>query len=327
MNVGEESLGAASQGEENIRESNLGKLSQDRISDFIKAGFLDEGEAKAPEMEQVDDSDEAESNDSVEDADESPKSDESEDDSLPKGFQKRINKLVGQKKALEAELEAQKAELLNLRKSAEASKQLEASRKSELSDGVQNLETLEQVESEFEKTINLILWCEENPDGGVINTPNGEEEISMEVARQLKKAAIRRKEIELPARYKMLSNQQAIESEIVKDFPWWNKPETEEYRVAQQILQEFPELKRRRVDYKRIAGLVVLGAKAYEANRAGKGATKAQPVIRKAPSQPSIKAPVSSSGGNSVQKAKEFFVKNPSDKSGLSDMIKQMGFI
>ena len=174
---------AAPQEVDNKREK-LGLLDNQSLSDLIKANFLDENqepEPKAKEGEEVA-SDEAPSNEVVEDAE-----DTTEDQgSLTKGVQKRINKLISAKKSLESELEAQKAELLNLKRDLDIAKT--ASQKTpEISNAVNALESVDQVKAEFDKAIEVILWCEENPDGGEIQLPDGTtHEVSLSEVRKMK---------------------------------------------------------------------------------------------------------------------------------------------
>ena len=139
----------------------------------------------------------------------------------------------------------------------------------------------------------------------------------------MKRLAIRRKEIELPAREEYLQQQNYVEGEVVKDFPWWSKPETEEYQTAQQILREFPELKKRRADWKHVAGLLVMGIKAYGEKKAQK---KSVTPIKRAPVQPSIKAAPARTTQTDLQKAKQSFVRNNS-RDGMTDVIKAMGLV
>jgi hypothetical protein len=296
----------------------LGLLDERGLSDLIKSSFLDEQGAAPATEEQQDEPQEA-SNDAEEGESDQP---ESEGNHLNKGVQKRINKLVGAKKALEAELDAHRAELLNLRKELDTTKQVASRQKPEISNVIQSLETTQAVESEFKNAVDVILWCEENLDGGTIVMPDGKEvDVSSSEVRSMKRTAIRRKEIELPARYKFLNDQATVDAEIIKDFPWMLKPESEEYRVAQQVLNEFPELRNKRADWKHVAGIIVEGLKAYTNRKA----TKPGQAIKRAPAQPSARS-VPSSTGSSVSSAKQAFAKNNSDKAGLTDLVKAMGF-
>lgn len=309
----------------------LGLLDQQSLSDLLKSGFLDEKEAapateeKAePEVETEEPIVDSEVEAQVEADQPIEEEAEAEESSLSKGVQKRINKLVAAKKAAQAELEAQKSRLAELQKELETAKSSVPARQVDVSDVVERLTTLEQVKEERQRALDVILWCEENPDGGVITLPDGtEKDLTDQEVRSMKRLAIRRKEIELPAREEYLQQQAYVEGEVVKDFPWWSKPETEEYQTAQQILREFPELKKRRADWKHVAGLLVMGIKAYGEKKAQKKPTA---PIKRAPAQPSIKAAPARTTQTDLQKAKQSFIRNNS-RDGMTDVIKAMGLV
>lgn len=309
----------------------LGLLDQQSLSDLLKSGFLDEKEAAPATQEKAEP--EVEAEEPIVDSEAEPEVEadqpieeeaEAEESSLSKGVQKRINKLVAAKKAAQAELEAQKSRLAELQKELETAKSSVPARQVDVSDVVERLSTLEQVKEERQRALDVILWCEENPDGGVITLPDGtEKDLTDQEVRSMKRLAIRRKEIELPAREEYLQQQAYVEGEVVKDFPWWSKPETEEYQTAQQILREFPELKKRRADWKHVAGLLVMGIKAYGEKKAQKKPTA---PIKRAPAQPSIKAAPARTTQTDLQKAKQSFVRNNS-RDGMTDVIKAMGLV
>lgn len=290
--------------------------------------FLNEEEQSAPApVEQQESTEEPvsseEEGDPSEEESDQPEADES---SLSKGVQKRINKLVAAKKAAQAELDAQKTALAKLQSELEAAKASVPVKQVEVSDYVESLDTTQKVEEEYKRALEVILWCEDNIDGGVIPLPDGnEQELTAAEVRSMKRTAMKRKELELPERMRFLQQQAAAESEVNASFPWWNKPETEEYQVAQQVLKEFPELKKRRADWKHVTGLVVLGAKAYAEMQAKKKAPAAP--IKRAPSQPSVKAVPAPSTQSDLIKARQAFAKNSSDKQGLTDLVKAMGFV
>lgn len=308
----------------------LGLLDQQSLSDLLKSGFLDEKEATPAKEEQAEsevDTEEPIVDSEVEaevEADQPIEEAEVEESSLSKGVQKRINKLVAAKKAAQAELEAQKSRLSELQRELETAKSSAPARQVDVSDAVERLTTIEQVKEERQRALDVIMWCEENPDGGVITLPDGSErDLTDQEVRSMKRLAIRRKEMELPAREEYLQQQTYVDGEVVKDFPWWSKPETEEYQTAQQILREFPELKKRRADWKHVAGLLVMGIKAYGEKKAQKKSTA---PIRRAPVQPSIKAAPARTTQTDLQKAKQSFVRNNS-RDGMTDVIKAMGLV
>jgi hypothetical protein len=194
-------------------------------------------------------------------------------------------------------------------------------------DFAESLDTYEQVKSEYDKAVEVLLWCEDNMDGGVITLPDGtEHELSDRDVRAMKRTAIKRKEVELPARLNYLQQQAQADAQVVADFPWWGRQETEEYQVAQQIIRDFPELKKRRADWKHLAGLVVLGAKTYAEQKAK--AKSPQQQIRRAPAQPGVsKAPPSGDSRNDRTSAKRQFAKTGGSRDGLTDLVKAMNFV
>lgn len=326
--MNEDSIQPDSTGQEadNSVANKLGILDQDSLKGLL-GSFLDEEEQQAPALvEQQEYSEDPapsdEGSDLSEDDSDQP---EVDDGSLSKGVQKRINKLVAAKKAAQAELESQKAALARLQKELEDSKSSVSAPPVQFDEYVQTLDTTQKVEEEYKRALNVILWCEDNMNGGTL--PDGQTDLSDVEVRALKKTAMMRKELELPARLQFLQQQAAAEAEVVSNFPWWNKPETEEYQVAQQVLKEFPELKKRRADWKHVAGLVVLGAKAY-AEMQGKKKSAAPAPIKRAPVQPSARAvPTTSSTQSEIAKARQKFIKDSSDQQGLSNLVKAMGFV
>ena len=316
------------QGEAQEPVVKLGLLDEGGLKDLLKSGFLDEKEAVPASEEQKQEAEvEVEEETQETESEASSQTEEEEDDgqsSLSKGVQKRINKLVAAKKAAQAELESQKSELLKLQSEIETLKSSPQRPQEKLDAGVLALDTLEKVQQEHKKAVEVILWCEENPDGGIVELPDGKEvEISASEARAMKRNAIKRKEVDLPSRYQFLQQQELVEKEVVKDFPFLNKPETEEYRISQQIIKEFPELKEKRADWKHVVGLVVLGLQKYNENKSAK---KTATPVKRAPSQPSIKAPPTVVK-NDAAKARQSFAKDSSDKESLADLVKAMNFV
>ena len=316
------------QGEAQEPVVKLGLLDEGGLKDLLKSGFLDEKEAVPASEEQKQEAEvEVEEETQETESEASSQTEEEEDDgqsSLSKGVQKRINKLVAAKKAAQAELESQKSELLKLQSEIETLKSSPQRPQEKLDAGVLALDTLEKVQQEHKKAVEVILWCEENPDGGIVELPDGKEvEISASEARAMKRNAIKRKEVDLPSRYQFLQQQELVEKEVVKDFPFLNKPETEEYRISQQIIKEFPELKEKRADWKHVVGLVVLGLQKYNENKSAK---KTATPVKRAPSQPSIKAPPTVVK-NEAAKARQSFAKDSSDKESLADLVKAMNFV
>jgi prefoldin subunit 5 len=303
----------------------LGLMDERDLSHLLKSSFLDEGEA-APATQEQDESEAVDSS-SEDDQQADDDSEHHDNSSLTKGVQKRINKLVAAKKAAQSELEAHKARLNELHNELQAAKSAVPASNQDQTDFADSINTFEQVKGEYDKAVEVLMWCEDNMDGGVITLPDGtEHELSDRDVRAMKRTAMKRKEIELPARLNYLQQQAHSDAQVIADFPWWGRQETEEFQVAQQIIRDFPELKKRRADWKHLAGLMVLGAKSYAESKA-KGKAQSQP-IRRAPTQPgSGKAPPTSAPNGDRSKAKQQFAKTGGTRDGLTDLVKAMNFV
>lgn len=310
---------------------NLGKFDERSLTDFIKNNFLDEeGAAPAKEERQTESETEeptTEESSEVESEvqDEVDQSNEDEEDSsqLSRGVQKRINKLVAAKKAAQAKLQEQEARLAAMQRELEASKSLATQTKQQsVSNEIEALSSIPEVEAEYKRAVDVIMWCEENPDGGEIQGPDGQTiELSDKQVRAMKRAAIRNKEVELPQRFAYLQQQAAAAPVIVQNFPWLNKPESQEYQAAQAVLQDFPEIKRR-PDYMHLIGMFVEGMKSFT-ERTSK--QKQAAPIKRAPAQPSVKAPPAKPDDNT--QASKAFLRDTSSRDGLSNLLKAKGFV
>ena len=312
---------------------NLGKfVDEHSIANFIKNNFLDEEGAAPASEEQIkpeaesptsEDSSvvEAEAQDEVEQSNDEEDVDGSQ---LSRGVQKRINKLVAAKKAAQAKLQEQEARVAAMQRELEAAKSLAATtRQQSVSSEIESLNSIPEVEAEYKRAVDVLLWCEENPDGGEIKGPDGQTiELTDKQVRAMKKAALRNKEVELPQRYKYLQEQQAAAPMILQSFPWLNKPESQEYQAAQNVLQDFPEI-RRRPDYLHLVGVFVEGLKAYTERASN---TKTATPIKRAPAQPSVKAPPAPAKDDSVR-ASKVFLQDTSSRDGLSSLLKAKGFV
>ena len=302
----------------------LGLMDERDLSHLLKTSFLDEGEA-APATQGQDESEAVDSS-SEDDQQADDDSEHHDSSSLTKGVQKRINKLVAAKKAAQSELESHKARLAELQQELETAKSSVPAKQQDQTEFSEKLNTFEQVKGEYDKAVEVLLWCEDNMDGGVISLPDGtEHELSDRDVRAMRRTAMKRKEIELPARLSYLQQQAQADAQVTADFPGWGKKESEEYQVAQQVIRDFPEVKRR-PDWKHLTGLMVLGAKTYAEAKA-KGKAQNQP-IRRAPVQPSsAKAPPMSNSNGDQTKAKQQFAKAGGSRDGLTDLVKAMNFV
>lgn len=322
--IGSQPDAGSQEAAENPVAQKLGLMDERDLSHLLKSSFLDEEEAAPATQEQEPEYPVDSSGEDDQQGDDD--SDQHDNSSLTKGVQKRISKLVAAKKAAQSELEAQKAQLAQLHQELQSLKASAPVKHQAPNEFLDQLDSPEKVQSEYEKAVEVLMWCEDNMDGGVITLPDGtEHELSDKEVRAMKRTAIKRKEVELPARLNYLQQQAMAESQTLADFPWWNRRETEEYQVAQQILRDFPEIKRR-PDWKHLTGLVVLGAKTYAESKAKSKTSQQQ--IRRAPAQPGVtKAPPLTSGNSDTSKAKQQFAKTGGSRDGLTDLVKAMNFV
>jgi len=311
--------------------NNLGAIDGDSLTDFIKSNFLDE-EGAAPAKEEQQAEPEAETEEPIVDSEveaeeeaDQPAEEESEaeESSLSKGVQKRINKLVAAKKAAQAELEAQKARLSELQQELETAKSYAPETRVDISDAVQRLTSIEQIRKEHKNAVDMILWCENNPDGGTLKTSDGvEHELSDVEVRNIKHLAITRKEVELPARAEYIQHYAQAKANAIKEMPFLTDPKSEKYQVVQQVLKDFPELKRR-PDFEWLAGIFALGAEVMASKQSAK---KTAAPIKRAPAQPTVKAAPATVSQSDLQKAKQSFAKDSSMRS-VEDLIKAMDLV
>jgi hypothetical protein len=311
--------------------NNLGKVDEYSLADFVKSNFLNEEEAAPAKEEQqaepeVETEETAEAEPEVEaevEADQSTDEEGEPESPLSRGVQKRINKLVAAKKAAQAKLQEQEQRLISMQQELEATRASIPAVKQDINNSFENVNSAQELEKHFKQAVDVIVWCEQNPDGGEIPMPNGEMlEVTSKQVQSMKSAAIKHKDLEIPVRYQYLQQQQMAEPLILQDFPWYKKPESQEYQAAMAIARDFPEIKRR-PDWKHLAGIVVEGLKAYT-DRKSKPTSTAP--IKRAPSQPAPKAAPSASKDD-TKTAQKSFLKDPSSRDGLSDLVKAMGFV
>jgi len=79
----------------------------------------------------------------------------------------------------------------------------------------------------------------ENPYGFVL----GDKEYGQEDVTRMLVNATRAIEEQLPKQLGAIQTREQIEPIATKHYPWWNKPESKEYQVAQNVLKVFPKLK------------------------------------------------------------------------------------
>jgi hypothetical protein len=227
----------------------------------------------------------------------------------PKGVQKRIGKLARAKKEALAKIAELEAKLATKEQSAQPEIPQSIPQASQFSE---SLNSIQDINTAHSQAIEVLMWAEENPDGGFINN----QEVTAEQVRAMKKTAMKRKEVEIPQRYQWLQAHEAAKAEAGKKWDWYNKPETPEHQAMQNMLRNVPVLKQL-PNYPVWLGYMVKGVQAEQAQ------AKAKPVIavpKKAPAVPATTnaIPKTEPTKNRVTDSLSNFYKAPSSDSALS---------
>jgi len=288
-----------------------------------EAETQDETEDEAPEAEEAEETESEESEpespetetEDAEEADEDEaKEDEAKDDlkKMPKGVQKRIDKLVAQKKELEAKLHELSEQTEELKSKAEKPEKEVIPVGKELNPYF-NLQDEAEVHQEIRNARQVRRWAEENPDGAVVKGKDGEEvEYSAEDMRRIKMNAVDALEEHLPAQLQYLAAKKQFDAEADKAYPFWKDRSSQEYQYANALLREFPEIKKF-PDYKVSLGDMIEGRKLRESKSKG----KAKQVVKVAPKAPKTAAtPVEvTSSKAKAMNAEAQFRKSPDERS------------
>jgi type I site-specific restriction endonuclease len=276
----------------------------------------EESESSEEIAEDDAESEESETESNVEDdnADEAEESkaddEEKQDKQLSKGVQKRIDKLVAQKKEAEAKLQAL-AEKLAETESQAANSQKEVIVSDKGLNPYFKLQSDTDVHAEIRNARQVRRWAEENPDGAVVPGKNGEEiEYSAEDIRKIKLNAIDALEEHLPSQLNYIQTRKQFDAEAEKTYPFWKQRSSQEYQYANALIREFPEIQKF-PDFKLSIGDMIEGKRIRESK------VKPTSAIKKAPSNPkqTASAPVQTSKSMKARSTEEAFRKNPNQDS------------
>lgn len=213
-----------------------------------------------------------------EDADsEENESEESDEVQLPKGIKKRISKLNAKRKEAEDALRKAKEEIEELRVSVSNPKPTGDKGDNPFAHVMRE----EDLSSAAEKARKVRDWVEENPYGGTITKSDGTElEIDEREARRMKVQAMRDLEVNIPAQHANIQARKRFDPLAEQHYPWWKKKDSTEFKTAQALIQNFPELAKF-PDYKLVVGDFIFGMSARQSRQ-----VKNTPQA-KAPYQPS----------------------------------------
>jgi hypothetical protein len=235
----------------------------------------DPEEADATQAEASDEVPQAEDGDEVH----SQEAQEDEVDSdLPKGVQKRIDKLTAKRKQAEEEVASLLQEMEALKQAMTEAQQASAANETSVTDANNPFSTLKS-KAEVDKEVEQARWlrykCMENPQGFIL----GETEYGSEDVSRMLVNATKAIEEHLPRQMARIDTESKIKPIAEAAYPWWKSPQSQEYQVAQQILRTAPELKKF-PDWQIWIGDAIAGMKMRES------ATKPAQAQKKAPVQP-----------------------------------------
>ena len=281
-----------------------------QVEEEPSASLNDEDRAESPEA-----------TDQSQDEVQEPQVTEDEDESS--GVQKRINKLVAQRKEAAAKAEALERELNDARAKLE---QLEAqppvARSSNEDVMFSDVWDEGKLQQEWSKARELRRWCEDNADGCEVN---GKEFSAQDIK------AIRRKvedalDVHIPKRMQFLTNYKQVKPVAESLYPFWKDRANPDYTAAQQILRQFPSLSEF-PDYQIAIGDFLEGRKARMAKEAAAKSPKAKLPIKTAPKQPGAPsaAPVRADKSKSeVDSARSKFMRT-GNVAELTNLLQKAG--
>lgn len=319
----------------------LGKINEEKLAALLRRSLSNEpAQAPAPDKNAESTSEEspadAEATDdkitsqtTVEETSkfaEVEQSTEPVEEGLPKGAQKRIDKLTALRKEAEAKATQLEAQIADLRFKLEtkAASVEDAPIRSTPDNPYLHLQSQVEVDSAFAEARKVRRWCEENADGATVKDKVGKEiEYSSEDVRRIKLNVLDALEEHLPKQLKYVNTRSQIDPMAESEYQWWKDRTSREYAVAQNMLTAFPEL-RKFPDYKMVIGDYIRGAAQRETNYAAQKSGAKAP-IKKAPVQPtrSTAAPASVTSKERDSKNAEAKFRKTATTSNLKDLLLQ----
>jgi hypothetical protein len=244
----------------------------------------------------------------VEDPAEEETSQQTEDatEDEPAGVQKRINKLVAQKKEAAAKAEALERELNEARTKLEALEQQAAVPQAAATtdNPFSDIWDETKLSDEYRKARELKRWCEDNADGCEV----GGKEYSADEIKAIRRRVEDALDVHIPTRHQFLNTYKQVRPVAESAYPWWKDRSNPTYSEAQQVLRQMPQLASF-PDYQIAIGDFLEGRKArMEREKSAKAPVKAP--VKVAPKQPAAPkaSPVKSDKANdAARSAKKAF--------------------
>jgi hypothetical protein len=220
-------------------------------------------------------------------------------ENAPDWLKKRIARFTRQKGELERKLQATESERTKLQGEVERYKAAPAPDPPvpiavDVRDPAGHLLDDGQIDQAYTQARFFRRWCEDNPEGGVRQIPDGKGglqtvELTPEQVRTMRRAAEDDIEVHLPKRREYLKVEATQTMKALREFPWLSQPDSPLFAKFRKAVTEFPAL-RLRPDWVEAAATFVEGHETVETRR--KEASKPPaPLKPKAPPTPVIGAP------------------------------------
>ena len=230
---------------------------EDQIEDSSD-GTSDEGDGLS---ELDDDTNEAEDGTDVLSQDEdSENTDEPVQETV--GVQKRIDKLTALRKTAEEKVAALQSEVDDYKARLGDAEKAVLAPKATTENPFGDLDTIEKIKAEYEEARQLRYKCEENPEGFEV----GETFFNSTQVKAMKVNAMKAMEQQLPKQLEFVKARELWRPKAMEIYPWLKNKETSEYKLAQQVLNNFPQF-RNFPDYELFVGDYVRGYMARSSSK------------------------------------------------------------
>ena len=172
------------------------------------------------------------------------------------GFQKRIDRLTFLRKQAEEQVEKLTEEVNTYKAKVQEIESVSSTPEPTHENPFADLTDEAKIRAEYEQAKKLRYLCEENPHGFQI----GETHYGSDEVHRMRINSMKAMEDQLPRQLQFIRQKDEFDSLALKQYPWWSKPESQEYKLAQEVMKNFKSFKNF-PDYKLFVGDYVAGLK------------------------------------------------------------------
>jgi len=176
------------------------------------------------------------------------------------GFQKRIDKLTALRKLAEENAEKLTEELETYKNKFSELEKVSERPAPSADNPFTDLDTEEKIKTEYQQARDIRYRCEESPEGFTI----GETYFSSDQVRDMKLNALKAMEVQLPKQLEFVKARNHWKPLAQETYPWLKNKESQEFKLAQEVLKNFPKFKEF-PDYELFVGDYVKGYMARNA--------------------------------------------------------------